>query len=317
MNELEVFVGIDVSKAQLDVAIRPSGETLSESNDESGWKRLVEKLLGMKPERVVLESSGGYEVAVTARLGAAGVPVVVVNPRQVRDFARSTGTLAKTDRIDAAILAWFGEALRPELRALKDEETQALEALINRRRQLTGMLTAEKNRLAAAPRNVRRDIKDHIKWLERRLKDTDNGLNAAVKHSPMWRVRDDLLQSMPGVGRVTSIRVIASVPELGQLSAKKISALVGLAPFNRDSGTMRGRRCIWGGREQVRSVLYMAALAATRCNPVIREFYQRLVAAGKPHKVAMTACMRKMLVIMNAMVRDQTPWRENTAQTNA
>lgn len=317
MNESEVFVGIDVSKAQLDIAIRPSGEVSSVANDESGWKRLVKKLVVMKPERIVLEASGGYEVAVAAVLGAGGLAVVVVNPRQVRDFAKSTGTLAKTDRIDANILAWFGEAIRPELRPLKDEETQALEALMNRRRQLSDMLTAENNRLEMALPNVRRDIKDHIKWLKRRLKDTDNGLNAAVKHSPMWRVRDDLLQSMPGVGRVTSFRVMASVPELGQLSGKKVSALVGLAPFNRDSGTIRGPRCIWGGREQVRSVLYMATLTATRCNPVIRAFYQRLIAAGKPHKVAMTACMRKMIVIMNAMVRDQTPWRELVPQTGA
>ena len=272
---------------------------------------MVKALVALSPQRVVLEASGGYEVAVAAALGAVGLPVVVVNPRQVRDFAKSTGTLAKTDRIDAEILAWFGEALRPQLRALKDEQTQALEALMNRRRQLSEMLVAETNRLATAPRAVRRDIKDHIKWLRRRLKDTDNGLNAAVKHSPMWRVRDDLLQSMPGVGRVTSLRLLASVPELGALSAKKVSALVGLAPFNKDSGTLRGRRCIWGGREQVRCTLYMAALTATRCNPVIGAFYRRLTAAGKPHKVAMTACMRKMLVIMNAMVRDQVPWQHN------
>lgn len=311
MKESDVFVGIDVSKAQLDVGVRPSMERFSETNDETGWQRLAKQLVAVNPERVILEASGGYEVAVAAVLGAAGLPVAVVNPRQVRDFAKSTGTLAKTDRIDADILAWFGEALRPELRALKDEQTQALEALMNRRRQLSDMLTAETNRLAMASRNVRRDIKEHIKWLQRRLKDTDNGLNVAVKQSPMWRVRDDLLQSVPGVGRVTSFRMLASVPELGQLSAKKVSALVGLAPFNRDSGTLRGRRCVWGGREQVRCVLYMATLTATRCNPVIGAFYRRLMASGKPHKVAMTACMRKMLVIMNAMMRDQVPWREN------
>jgi len=311
MKESDVFVGIDVSKAQLDVGVRPSMERFSETNDETGWQRLAKQLVAVNPERVILEASGGYEVAVAAVLGAAGLPVAVVNPRQVRDFAKSTGTLAKTDRIDADILAWFGEALRPELRALKDEQTQALEALMNRRRQLSDMLSAETNRLAMASRNVRRDIKEHIKWLQRRLKDTDNGLNVAVKQSPMWRVRDDLLQSVPGVGRVTSFRMLASVPELGQLSAKKVSALVGLAPFNRDSGTLRGRRCVWGGREQVRCVLYMATLTATRCNPVIGAFYRRLMASGKPHKVAMTACMRKMLVIMNAMMRDQVPWREN------
>jgi transposase len=262
-----------------------------------------------------MEASGGYEVSPAAALGAMGLPVVVVNPRQVRDFAKRTGTLAKTDWIDANILAWFGDALRPQVRVLKDEETLALEGLLNRRRQLSDMLTVENNRLERALGPVRRDIKDQIKWLRRRLKDTDNGLNEAVEHSSMWRVKDELLQSVLGVGWVTSFRLMASVLELGQLEGEKVSALVGLAPFNRDSGTLKGRRFIRGGRAQVRSVLYMATLTATRCNPLIREFYQRLMAAGKPHKVAMTACMRKILVIMNAMVGDQTPWNQNITHT--
>lgn len=304
-----VFVGIDIAKGQLDVAVRPGDEVFRVANDEQGLKELLKRLRRLKPERVVLEASGGLEMAVVATLSAARLPLVVVNPRQVRDFARATGTLAKTDPIDARILAWFGEAVRPEVRALKDEETQALEALLKRRRQLVEMLTAEKNRLSSAPKEVRQDIKTHIRWLERRLKDIDNDLNGAIKASPQWRVRDDLLQSMPGVGPVFSLSLMASLPELGQLSGRKISALVGVAPFNRDSGKLRGRRCVWGGRGDVRAVLYMVTLTATRCNPVIREFYQRLIAQGKSHKVAMTACMRKLMVILNAMVRDGTPWR--------
>lgn len=310
MNEQEIWVGVDIAKARIDVALRPMDEVFSISNDEGSLKELANRLTTLKPERVVLEASGGLEVAVVALLSSCGLPVVVVNPRQVRDFARATGTLAKTDPLDAQVLAWFGEALRPEVRALKDEETQALEALLNRRRQLVEMLTAEKNRLGAErSRAVRRDIKTHIRWLERRLKDIDNDLSGAVKSSPVWRVRDDLLQSVPGVGRVLSLSLMAQLPELGTLSGRKISALVGVAPFNRDSGTLRGRRTVWGGRGELRAVLYMGTLSATRSNPAIRAFYQRLVAAGKPHKVAMTACMRKLLVILNAMVRDQRAWQ--------
>jgi len=304
-----VFVGIDIAKAQLDVAVRPGDEVFTVINDEESVKKLAQRLYKLNVERVVLEASGGWEVPVVAVLASGGLPVVVVNPRQVRDFARATGTLAKSDPIDARILAWFGEALRPEVRALKDEETQALEALLKRRRQLLGMVTAEKTRLGTALKPIRRDIKSHIRWLERLLKDIDHDLNGAVKSSPIWRVRDDLLQSAAGVGPTLSLSLMASLPELGQLSGRKISALVGVAPFNRDSGTLRGRRCVWGGRGELRAVLYMATLAATRCNPVIRTFYQRLRAEGKPHKVAMTACMRKLLVILNAMVRDQTPWQ--------
>lgn len=308
-----VFVGIDIAKAQLDVAVRPGDDVFAVSNDEESVNKLAKRLGKLGAERVVLEASGGLEIAVVAVLAASGLPVVVVNPRQVRDFARATGTLAKSDPIDARILAWFGEALRPEVRALKDEQTQALEALLKRRRQLIAMLGAEKNRLAMAPKAIRRDIKSHIRWLERRLKDIDHDLSGAVKDSPLWRVRDDLLQSAPGVGPTLSLSLIASLPELGKLSGRKISALVGVAPFNRDSGTLRGRRCVWGGRAELRAVLYMATLAATRCNPVIQTFYQRLTAQGKPHKVAMTACMRKLLVILNAMVRDQSPWQSEHA----
>lgn len=317
MNESKVFVGIDVAKARLDVAVRPSAEAFALSNDEASVKELAKRLRALEPERVVLEASGGFEVAVAAVLAAGGLPVVVVNPRQVRDFARATGTLAKSDPIDARILAWFGEALRPEVRPLNDEHTQALAALLKRRRQLVEMLTAEKNRLGLAPRAIRRDIKTHIRWLQRRLKATDHDLDGAVKASPVWRVRDDLLKSVPGVGRVLSVSLMAGLPELGRLSGRKIAALVGVAPMDRDSGTLRGRRCVWGGRAHLRSVLFMATLAATRCNPVMGEYYRRLTGAGKPHKVAMTACMRKLLVMLNAMVRDQTPWRPTTARPGA
>lgn len=304
-----MFVGIDVSKRQLDVALRPSGESWSVSNDEAGIEGLIERLSALSVESVVLEASGGYESLVSTLLAAGGLALAVVNPRQVRDFARASGRLAKTDRIDAAVLAAFAEAIRPALRPLKDEATQHLEALVRRRRQLVTMLVTEKNRLRAAPKALRRDIKAHITWLQRRVRDTDNQLRLRVRSSELWRVNDDLLQSVPGVGCVSAVTLLAALPELGTLSRRQIAALVGVAPFNRDSGTLRGRRTVWGGRGQVRAVLYMAAVSAMRCNPVIRTFYQRLVDAGKPKKVALTACMRKLLVILNAIIRTQTPWQ--------
>ena len=235
--------------------------------------------------------------------------MAVVNPRQVRAFARATGRLAKTDRIDAGVLAQFAQAIRPALRPLKDEATQELEALVTRRRQLVAMLSTEKNRLHGVSKALRRDLKAHIQWLERRIRDTDNRLKLRVKDSEVWRVNDDLLRSVPGVGPVSAFTLMASLPELGSLSRRQIAALVGVAPFNRDSGTLRGTRTVWGGRAQVRAVLYMAAVSAMRCNPVIRAFYRRLTNAGKPNKVALTACMRKLLIILNAIVRTQTPWQ--------
>lgn len=304
-----MFVGIDVSKRQLDVALRPSQACWTVTNDEAGVESLRERLVAESPQSIVLEASGGYETLVSTILAAAGLPLAVVNPRQVRDFARSTGRLAKTDRIDAQVLAAFAEALRPAVRALKDDATRELDALVTRRQQLVGMLAAEKNRLAGAAKPLRPDIKAHITWLERRLHNLDNELKQRVKTSAVWRVTDNLVQSVPGVGRVSAFTLLASLPELGTLSRRKISALVGVAPFNRDSGTLRGRRTVWGGRGNVRTTLYMATVSATRCNPVIRAFYQRLIAAGKPPKLALTACMRKLLVILNAIVRDQTPWR--------
>ena len=308
MTSSGVHVGIDVSKDHLDIAIEP-GQASQTSNDETGIAGLVERLLALQPTTVILEATGGFELPLTGALLAACLPVVVVNPRQVRDFARATGQLAKTDAIDARVLARFGGAVRPELRPLPDEATQELAALVARRRQLVEMLTAEKNRLRLAARAVRRDIQQHIRWLERRLSDLDGDLAQQVRSSPSWRERDDLLQSVPGIGPVSSVTFLAQLPELGRLNRKEIAALVGVAPLNRDSGTLRGRRVVWGGRSHVRAALYMATLTATRHNPVIRSFYTRLLAAGKPKKVALVACMRRLLTVLNAISRDRATWQ--------
>jgi transposase len=311
----EVFVGIDVCKASLDIAEADGQSHWSVSNDAVGIDALVKRLQARKPTLVVLEATGGLQMPAVAALGLAGLPVTVINPRQARDFAKASGRLAKTDRIDATLLARFGQALRPEPRALKSDQAQQLEALLGRRRQLLEMLTAERNRLERAPRCLHADIKAHIRWLEKRLNHVDTDLSKAVKASPAWRERDELLRSAPGVGPVLSLSLLAQLPELGTLNRRQIAALVGVAPFNCDSGTYRGSRHIWGGRAQLRAVLYMATLAARRCNPVIRAFYDRLCEAGKPFKVAMTACMRKLLTILNAMAKNNTPWQEkNTCQ---
>lgn len=309
MVPANVYVGIDVAKDWLDVAERPDGAAWRVPNDEPGIASLVERLAERAPAVVVLEATGGLESALAAALAAAQLPVVVVNPRQVRDFARATGRLAKTDALDAQVLAQFGEAVAPQPRPLPEAATQELAALVARRRQLVEMLTAEKNRLRTAARSVRRDLQEHIRWLERRLDGVDGALGKAVRSHALWQDRDDVLQSTPGVGFVVSSTLLADLPELGRLNRKEIAALVGVAPLNRDSGTRRGRRTIWGGRAQVRAALYMATLVATQHNPVVRAFYQRLVAAGKPKKVALTACMRKLLTILNAMLRDHVPWQ--------
>jgi transposase len=303
------FIGIDVAKAQFAFACRPGGETGSLPNEERGIAELVVRCRALVPTLIVCEATGGYEAALVAALATAGLPVVIANPRQVRDFAKATGQLAKTDAIDAQILALFAERVRPEPRALPGEAIEALDALLTRRRQLVEMLTAERNRLLVARPTVRRDLQQHIGFLERRLREADDDLHTAVKTSPLWRVKDDLLQSVPGVGRVVSLTLLAELPELGRLSHKQIAALVGVAPLNRDSGTLRGQRLVYGGRAPVRAALYMAALVASKCNPVIRAFYQRLRAAGKPTKVALTACMRKLLTILNAIARDGTRWQ--------
>jgi transposase len=304
-----VFIGIDVAKAQLDVACRPRDDPWRVPNDEAGIARLVDRLQPLRPALIVLEATGGYEAAVVAALATAGLPVVVANPRQVRDFAKATGQLAKTDRLDAAVLALFAERVRPTPRPLPDEAAQALAALLTRRRQLVEMLTAERNRLLIARPAIRRDLQQHIRWLERRLAEVDDDLHTAVKASPLWRVKDNLLQSVPGIGPVVSLTLLAELPELGRLSHKAIAALVGVAPLNRDSGTLRGKRLVYGGRASVRVALYMAALVASKWNPVIRAFYERLRRAGKPAKVALTAGMRKLLTILNAIARSGTTWQ--------
>jgi transposase len=273
---MECFVGIDVAKAVLDLALEPSGEVWSVTNDAAGIHELVSRLAPLAPALIVLEATGGFEAAIAAALVSAGLPVVVANPRQVRDFAKACGRLAKTDAIDARILARFAERVRPAPRPLPTEAAQLLDALLTRRRQLVEMLTAETNRLGFARGPVRRDISQHIRWLERRLDAADGELQRAIEASPVWRVQDDLLQSVPGVGRVLSLTLLAELPELGQLSRREIAALVGVAPLNRDSGRRRGKRLVWGGRAPVRAVLYMAPLAATRANPVIRAFLERL-----------------------------------------
>lgn len=305
-----------MSKAQLDVALRPAGR-FAVPNDEPGVAQLLTRLKAMPPTLVVLEATGGVELPVTTALALAGVPVVVINPRQVRDFAKATGQLAKTDAIDAGVLARFAEAIRPTPRRLPDEQTQALAALVTRRRQLIEMLTAEKNRLASARPAIRKHLRAHISWLERALQQTDTDLAEAIRQSPVWREKDELLRSVPGIGPVLTTTLLANLPELGTLTHKQIAALVGVAPLNRDSGTLRGRRTVWGGRAQVRTVLYMAAIVAARFNPVIRSSYQRLCAAGKAKKVALVACMRKLLTIINAMLKQRTPWRQGMDQALA
>jgi transposase len=303
-----VYVGIDVAQATLDVALLPSGETWQVANDEPGIRALVTRLQPHAPTLIVLEATGGYERAPVAALATAGLPVVVANPRQVRNFARATGQLAKTDTLDAGILARFADRVRPAVRPLPEPATQELAALLARRRQLLEMLSAERQRLSLAAASVRRSLTQHIAWLERQLGRVDDDLDALIQASPLWRAKDNLLQSVPGIGPVASRTLLATLPELGTLSHKQIAALVGVAPLARDSGTLRGKRSVWGGRAVARTALYMAALVASRYNPVLRVFYQRLRAAGKPAKLALIACARKLLTILNAMVRANTYW---------
>jgi len=304
-----VFVGIDISKARLDVALRPAGSPFTVPYDDAGIAMVVERLGALSPVGIVVEATGGLEVLLSGALATAGLPVAVVNPRQVRDFARATGRLAKTDRLDAQILAQFAEAVRPACRPLPDASTQQLAALLTRRRQLVEMLTAEKNRRGSAPHGMRSQIQTHIDWLEQHVAQLDRDLTTAVQASPIWRAHDALLRSVPGIGPVITRTLLAELPELGTLTRKQIAALVGVAPLNRDSGAFRGKRTIWGGRASVRAVLYMGALVAARHNAVLKAFYQRLRGAGKAPKVALTACMRKLLTILNAMLKHRTPWR--------
>lgn len=305
-----VFVGIDVSKQRLDVHVRPSGDSWSVDNDPKGHKLLVDKLIGLTPELVVLEATGGYQAAVAAELAVGSLAVAVVNPRQVRDFAKATGKLAKTDEIDAAVLAHFAEAVRPAPRPMPDELTLEIQALVVRRRQLVDMRVAETNRLETCRvMQVRRNIQKVINMLNRQIGKVDDDIDTRIRNSPVWRDREDLLSSVKGVGATTARTLLSQLPELGRLNRREIAALVGVAPFNYDSGKRRGERKIRGGRSEVRSVLYMATVSAVYHNPQIRPVYERLLAAGKKPKVALIACLRKLLTILNAMMRSNQAWR--------
>ena len=309
------FIGIDVCKASLDVCILPGDERLHLANDEVGVQDLVQRLKGQGASLVVMEATGGYEMLAATLLTTAGLPVAVVNPRQVRDFARAMGQLAKTDRVDAAVLAAFAQRVNPPVRALKDEAALELQAMLGRRRQLVEMRVQEQLRLGHAKGAVAKGIQAHILWLNKRIKQAEDDLGKKLQSAEAWKEKDKLLQSIPGVAKVTSLTMLARCPELGQLNRHEVSALVGVAPMAHDSGKHRGRRCISGGRADVRSALYMACGSAMRHNPVLKVFAQRLKATGKPAKVVIVACMRKLLTIMNAMLKSNTPWNENSAKT--
>jgi len=305
-----MYVGIDVAKARLDVHVRPSGEAFAVARDGEGLAALVERLRAVAPALIVMEATGGYEQVVAGALGAAGLPIVVVNPRQIRDFARAIGRLAKTDRIDAEVIALFAERVQPELRALPDEQARLLGELVGRRRQVIEMLVAEGNRARLLEsKRLKSRIECHRRALQAELSELEAELDDTIRGTAIWRATGDLLKTVPGVGDALARTLIAELPELGTLDRRKIAALVGIAPFNRDSATLRGKRTIWGGRASIRATLYMAALAATRANPLIARFYRRLLAAGKAKKLALIACMRKLLTILNAILRDHKPWQ--------
>ena len=311
-----IFIGIDVSKAELAIAVEPSTEAWLSPTDPAALEALVERLGTLRPQLIVVEATGGYELPLVSACAAAGLPMAVVNPRQVRAFAQALGRTAKTDAIDATLLALFAARVQPEVRPVPDADTQALAALIGRRRQLLEMLGAEQRRLAqATTAAVRRDLRQHIRWLEHRLANVDDDLTRAVQRSPVWRVQEDLLRTVPGIGPLVARTLLAELPELGHLDRRTIAALVGVAPFNRDSGQWRGRRMIWGGRRSIRAALYMAALVASRRNPPLARFYQRLRDHGKPAKVALVAVMRKLLTILNAMMKHHSSWSDQTFVT--
>lgn len=310
MSKKKTFIGIDISKTVLEVAVHQRKTRFAVANKESAFPELIAQLVALRPKRIVLEATGGLEIPVVSALFAAGLPVVVVNPRQIRDFAKATGQLAKTDRLDATVLAHFAAAVQPELRHVKNAAELELDALVTRRRQLVEILAAEKTRLSAtvtAP--MRAEVRVHIEWLEQRIADIDEQLRKRITDSSVWRVKDDLLQSVPGIGPVTALALVADVPELGQLNRHQVAKLVGVAPLNRDSGNLRGQRHIFGGRQTVRNTLYMAIQSAVRHNPVIKAFYERLRASHKPKKVALVACMRKLLTIVNVMIKTNTKWQ--------
>jgi len=316
MNEINVekFVGIDVSKSTLDVCIEPAVQTLHVNYTEAGIKQIVVRLQEIQPTLIVMEATGGLEVRIATELAGQGLPVAVINPRQARDFAKATGQLAKTDRVDAGILAAFARAIRPQIRPLKDADTRALDDLVSRRRQLIEMRVQEILRLdTAASKPLQKSLKRHIAWLDKRITEIDTDLNKRLKDSEVWQTKSNLLRNIPGIGPVTTLTMLAKCPELGQLNRRQIAALTGVAPLAKDSGKHSGKRFIWGGRADVRAVLYMATLSAIKHNDAIKVFAERLKKAGKPPKVVIVACMRKLLTIMNAMLKNNTPWIEKTA----
>lgn len=316
MNEavVEKFVGIDVSKSTLDVCIEPLGQTLHVAYDEVGTHQIVERLKEISPTLIVMEATGGLEVRIATELSIKGLPVAVINPRQARDFAKATGQLAKTDQVDAAVLAAFAKAIRPQARPLKDADTRALDDMVSRRRQLIGMRVQETLRLGTATsKPLEKSLNKHIAWLDKQIAGIDTDLTKRLRGSDAWRTKDDLLRGIPGVGAVTTLTMLAKCPELGTLNRREIAALTGVAPLANDSGKHRGRRFIWGGRADARAVLYMAAVSAIRCNDTIRAFAERLKKAGKPPKVVIVACMRKLLIIMNSMLKNNTPWNPESA----
>lgn len=316
MNEkpMESFVGIDIAKSTLDLRFEPAGESLHIAYDDAGIAEIRQRLVTMAPTLIVMEATGGLETRLASELAASALPVAVINPRQARDFAKASGQLAKTDQVDASVLCAFARAIRPAVRALKDADTRDLDELVTRRRQLIGMRVQETLRLGSAgSKSLQNSIQKHIAWLDKQIAALDGDLTKRLRSSDLWRAKDDLLQGIPGVGAVTSVTLLAKCPELGQLNRREIAKLTGVAPLSHDSGKHRGKRFVWGGRADVRSVLYMATISAIRCNPAIKTFADRLKQAGKPPKVVIVACMRKLLIIMNSIVKNNAPWTTNTA----
>lgn len=313
-NQIESFVGIDVAKNTLDLRLEPVGESLHVAYDDAGIAEICKSLRSVSPTLIVMEATGGLETRLASELAACGLPVAVINPRQARDFAKATGQLAKTDRVDAAVLCAFARAIRPAVRVVKDDDTRDLDDLVSRRRQLISMRVQEALRLGSAEsKALQKSLKKHIAWLDKQIAGLDGDLTKRLRASDAWRAKDNLLQGIPGVGAVTSVTLLAKCPELGQLNRREIAKLAGVAPLANDSGKYRGKRFVWGGRADVRSVLYMATVSAVRCNPAIKAFADRLKQAGKPAKVVIVACMRKLLTVMNAMVKNNAPWTAKTA----
>ncbi|MEM9009466.1 MAG: IS110 family transposase [Cyanobacteria bacterium P01_F01_bin.86] len=314
MSPTKYWVGVDVSKKELDIHIRPTGRSFSTANNQSGIEQLSHSLNQLSPQLIVLEATGGMEILAAVALSRRGLAVAVVNPRQVRDFAKATGQLAKTDSIDAGVLAHFAEVIRPEVRALPDEQAQLLEELVTRRHQMVEMMKAESNRLPTMKGPMREHIQKHIDWLRQQRQEIEKQLQQSIQQSPVWREKVKRLKTVPGIGDVVSCTLVACLPELGSITGKRIASVVGLAPLNRDSGQFRGKRTIWGGRARVRTALYMPSLVATRFNPRIKAFYERLLQRGKHKKVALTACMHKLLLILNSITQSGQPWRISIAE---